>query len=173
MSSFLSWKWCSNSEMIEKTWLLQDSIIHPTTGFEVFVNKKPTIHLIAPLLMPAPQFSWDVEMRKKKQQILYSLSSSKSLLLRASGFISEKIIDWCQTIMIKLIWKDVEWRTKTANTVPTVFEQKFAFENFDLHFWENDWLTSNNDEQIDLKRCWVKNENSKYCTHCLRTKVRF
>ena len=25
--------------------------------------------------------------------------------------------------MTKLIWKDVEWRTKTANTVPTVFEQ--------------------------------------------------
>ena len=30
--------------MIEKTWLLQESITHPTTGFEVFVNKKPTFN---------------------------------------------------------------------------------------------------------------------------------
>ena len=170
--------------------------------------------------MPAPQFSWDVEMRKKKtanivltvfeqnfafenfglhfweknwlttnnnnqidwercwkknkkQQMLSPLSSIKSLRLRASGFISEKIIDWHQTIMIKLIWKDVEWRTKTANTVPTVFEQKFGFESFGLHFWENNWLTSNNNNQNDWKRCWVKSKNSKYCTHCLRAKVRF
>ena len=58
--------------------------------------------------------------------------------------------------MIKLIWKDVEWRTKTAKTVPTAFEQKFTFESFGLHFWENNCLTSNNIDQIDLKRCWMK-----------------
>ena len=40
----ISWKWWSNSEMIEKTWLLQESITHPTAGFEVFVNKKPTFN---------------------------------------------------------------------------------------------------------------------------------
>ena len=79
--------------------------------------------------------------------MLCPLSSSKSLLLRAPGFISEKIIDWHQTIMTKLIWKDVEWRTKTANIVPTVFEQKFAFKSFRLHFWEINWLTSNNNNQ--------------------------
>ena len=50
--------------------------------------------------------------------------------------------------MTKLIWKDVEWRTKTANTVPTVFEQKFAFKSFRLHFWENNWLTSNSNNQM-------------------------
>ena len=158
----------------------------------------------------------------QKQQILCLLSSNKSSLLSVPGCISEKIIDWHQTLMIKLIGKDVEWRTKTANVVPTVFAQKFAFECSGLHFWEiNDWhkkimikmivkdvkmvkekqktantvptvfkkkfvfetfrphfwenncLTSNINDQIDLKRCWVKNENSKYCAHCLRTKVRF
>ena len=111
--------------------------------------------------------------KNKKQQMLCPLFSSKSLLLRAPGFISEEIIDRQQTMMNKLIWKDVEWRTKTANAVPTVFEQKFAFESFGLHFWENNCLTSNNIDQIDLKRCWVKNENSKYCAHCLRAKVCF
>ena len=127
--------------------------------------------------MPAPQFSWDVEM-KKKQQILYSLSSSKTSLLRTSDSISKKKNDWQQIMLIKLIgikliWKDVEWRTKTANTVTTVFEQKFAFESSGLHFWENNWLTSNNKDQIDWKRCWVKSKNSKNCAHCLRTKVCF
>ena len=120
------------------------------------------------------QIDWERCWKKnKKQQMLCPLSSSKSLLLRAPGFISEKIIDWHQTIMIKLIWKDVEWRTKTANAVPTVFEQKFAFESFGLHFWEDNCLISNNNDQIDLKRCWVKNENRKYCAHCVRAKVRF
>ena len=183
----ISWKWCSNSEMIEKTWLLQESITNPTTSFEVFVNKKLTFNwmFINDVGLQFWEKNWlttnndnqiDWERcwkKNKKQQMVCPLSSSKSLLLRAPGFISEKIIDWHQTIMTKLIWKDVEWRTKTANTVPTVFEQKFAFESFGLHFWENNCLTSNNNDQIDLKRCWVKNENSKYCSHCLRTKVRF
>eukprot|EP00493_Phyllostaurus_siculus_P005385 UN05425 len=30
--------------MIEKTWLLQESITHPTAVFKVFVNKKPTFN---------------------------------------------------------------------------------------------------------------------------------
>ena len=110
---------------------------------------------------------------EQKQQNLYPLSSSKSLLLRTSTYIFEKIIDWHQTIMIKPIGKDVEWRAKTAKTVLTVFEQKFAFKTFGLHFWEKDWLTSNIIVQIDWKRCWVKNKNSKNCAHCLRSKVRF
>ena len=110
---------------------------------------------------------------EQKQQILCPLSWTKSSVLRVSGSISEKIIDWHQTLMIKLIRKDVEWRTKTANIVPTVFQQKFSFENLDLHFWEKKWLTSNNNDQIDWKRCWMKNKNSKHCAHCLRAKVRF
>ena len=85
---------------------------------------------------------------EQKQQILCPLSSSKSLLLRPSSLISEKIIVWHQTLMIKMIWKDVEWRTKTANTVHIVFEQKFAFKSFRLHFWENNWLTSNSNNQM-------------------------
>jgi len=59
---------------------------------------------------------------KNSKFMLCSLSSSKRMLLRDSGFISEKIIDGCQTTLIKLIRKDVELRTKTANVVPTVFE---------------------------------------------------
>ena len=55
---------------------------------------------------------------EQKQQILYPVSSSKSSLLRASTFISEKVIDWHQTIMIKMIGKDVEWRTKTEILSP-------------------------------------------------------
>ena len=110
---------------------------------------------------------------EQKQQILYPLSSSKSSLWRVSGSISEKIIDWQQTKVINWLWKMVKERQKTANTVPTVFEQKFGFESFGLHFWENNWLTSNNNDQIDLKRCWVRNKNSKYCAHYLWAKVRF
>ena len=109
----------------------------------------------------------------QKQQILCPLSSNQSSLLRGPGSISEKIIDWHQTLLIKLIRKDVKWRTKTANTVTTVFEQNFAFESSGLHFWENNWLSSNNKDQIDWKRCWVKSKNSKNCAHCLRTKVCF
>ena len=51
-----------------------------------------------------------------------------------------------------MIGKDVEWRTKTENTESTVFEWKFAFENLELHFWEINWLTSNNNEQIDREK---------------------
>ena len=77
---------------------------------------------------------------EQKQHKLCSLSTNKSLLLRPSGSISEKKIDWRQTLLTKLIWKDSEWRTKTANTVPTAFEQKFAFKSFGLCFWEKiDW----------------------------------
>ena len=172
-------------------WLLQESITHPTTGFAVIVNKKPTFNCSindagttiflrcwaekksANIVLTVFEQNFAFENfglhfwekidwqqiiiikligkdvgRKIKQQMLCPLSSSKSLLLRAPGFISEKIIDWHQTIMTKLIWKDVEWRTKTANTVPTVFEQKFAFESFKIHFWENTWLTSNNGNQM-------------------------
>ena len=110
---------------------------------------------------------------EQKQQILYPLSSSKSSFLRVSGSSSEKIVDWQQTKVIDWLWKMMKERQKTANTVPTVFEQKFGFKSFGLHFWENHWLTSNNNNQNDWKRCWVKWKNSKYCAHCLRTKVRF
>ena len=157
--------------MIEKTWLLQESITHPTKSFEVFVNKKPTFNcsindagttiflrccthkkkqqilyslsssktsfweLRTPFLRKKwlttnnnNQIDWERCWEKnKKQQMLCPLSSSKSLLLRASGSISEKIIDWEQTIMIKLIVKDGERKAK----------------------------------------------NSKYCAHCLRAKVCF
>ena len=74
------------------------------------------------------QNDWERCWKKnKKQQMLWPLSSSKSSLLRTSGFISEKKNELQQTKVIKMIGKDVEWRPKTANTVPTVFEQKFAF----------------------------------------------
>ena len=99
----ISWKWCSNSEMIEKTWLLQESITHPTAGFEVFVNKKPTFN--CSINDAGTTISGDVDMRKKKQQIFYSLPSSKTSLLRTSDSISKKIIDWHQTILIKSIGK--------------------------------------------------------------------
>ena len=99
---------------------------------------------------------------EQKQQKLCPLSSSKTSLLRTSTYIFEKIIDWHQTMMFKQIEKDVEWRAKTAKTVPTVFEQKFAFETFWLHFWENGWLISNNYDEFDWKRCWVNNKTSKY-----------
>ena len=39
-----------------------------------------------------------------------------------------------------MIGKDVEWKAERANIVPTVFEQKFAFESFWPHFWENGYL---------------------------------
>ena len=32
-----------------------------------------------------------------------------------------------------MIGKNVDKRTKTAKIVPTVFEENFAFEGFDLH----------------------------------------
>ena len=119
--------------------------------------------------------NWLEKMLKEEQiqQIMCSLSSSKSSLLRVSGFISEKMIKWQQTKVIDWLWKMVKERQKAVNTVPTGFEQKFAFESFDLHFWESKWLTSNNNDQNDWKRFWVKNKNRKYWAHCLRVKVCF
>ena len=81
-------------------------------------------------------------MGKMRKIIYLRLITQMSLkkTFTISGSISEKIIDWHQTIIIKMIGKDVEWRTKTANIVAIVFEQKFVFESFGLHFWEiNDW----------------------------------
>ena len=139
-----SWKRCSNSEMIEKTWLLQESITQPTTSFEVFVNKKPTFNcsindagttiflrcwaenkISAKIVLTVfeqkfafesfglhfwEKIDWQQTLlikmigrdvgRKTKQQMLYPLSSSKSMLWMASGLISEKIIHWHQTLMI-------------------------------------------------------------------------
>ena len=92
---------------------------------------------------------------EQKQQILCPLSSNKSSLLRVLAFVSERMIDWHQTIMINLIWKDVKMvkeKQKTANTLPTVFAQKFAFESPDLHFWENNWFTTINNDQIDCEK---------------------
>jgi hypothetical protein len=105
---------------------------------------------------------------EQKEQILCPLSSTKSSVLRISGFISEKIIDWHQTLMIKLIGKGVEWRTKTANIVPTVFDQKFGFENFGLHFWENNWLTSNINNRLIVKNGERKAKSSKSKSWLLR-----
>ena len=51
--------------------------------------------------------------KNKKQQILCPLSSRKSSLLRAPTFISEKIIDSQQTIMIKLIGKNKAFVSKS------------------------------------------------------------
>ena len=98
---------------------------------------------------------------------------SKIWLLKAPSFISEKLIDWHQTTLIKLVGKDVEKTTKTSNSVSIVFEQKFALENSKRHFWENCWLTSINEDAIDSKRCWEENKYSKSCSNCLRAKVRF
>ena len=121
----ISWKWWSNSEMIEKTCLLQESITHSTAGFEVFANKKRTFNCF--------------------------------------------INDASTTIFLRC-WDE---KKKAAKIVLTVFEQNFAFERFGLHFWENNWLSSNINDQNVWKRCWVKNKKSKYCAHCLRPKVRF
>ena len=60
-------------------------ITHPTAGFEVFVNKKPTFNCS---INDAGSHNF-LEMRKK-QQILYSLFSSKTSLLRTSDSISKK-----------------------------------------------------------------------------------
>ena len=109
----ISRKWCLNSEMIEKARLLQESITHPKTDFELVANKKLTFNCS---INDAGSHNF-LEMRKK-QQILYSLSSSKTSLLRTSTYIFEKISDWHQTIMIKPIGKDVEWRTKTGILSP-------------------------------------------------------
>jgi len=46
--------------------------------------------------------------KNKKQQMLCPLSSSKSSLLRTSGFIPEKKNELQQTKVIKMIGKDVE-----------------------------------------------------------------
>ena len=40
----ISWKWWSNSELFEKTWLLQESITHPNTVFAAIVNKSLTFN---------------------------------------------------------------------------------------------------------------------------------
>ena len=110
---------------------------------------------------------------EQKQQILYPFSSSKSSLFRVSGSISEKRIDWHQPILIKMIAKEIEWKTRTANNVPTVFEQKFVFESFRLHFRENVWLTSNKNDQIDLKRCGVKNKTANIMPSVFEQKFAF
>ena len=110
----ISWKWCSNSEKIEKTWLLQESITNPTTSFEVFVNKKLTFKLL---------HYWC-----RHHNFLEMLSSEK----------------------------------KTANIVPTVFEQKFVFETFRLHFSENNWLMSNNSDQIGRPK--IARANARACS---------
>ena len=70
----------------------------------------------------------DVE-RRKKQQLLCSLSSSETSLLRTSGFFSENTIDWQQTIVIKMIGKDVERRTKNSKFCDNCLRAK-------LRFWE-------------------------------------
>ena len=92
---------------------------------------------------------------EQKQQILCPLSSNKSSLLRVLAFVSERMIDWHQIKMINLIWKDVKMvkeKQKTANTLPTVFAQKFTFESPDLHFWENNWFTTINNDQNDCEK---------------------
>ena len=71
--------------MIEKARLLQESITHPKTDFELVANKKLTFNCS---INDAGSHNF-LEMRKK-QQILYSLSSSKTSLLRTSDCISEK-----------------------------------------------------------------------------------
>ena len=52
-------------------------------------------------------------VEEQKQKILSPLSSSKSLLLRTSTYISEKVIDWHQTIMIKSIGKNKAFVSKS------------------------------------------------------------
>ena len=66
---------------------------------------------------------------EEKQQILCPLSSSKTSLLRAFTFISEKMIDWHQRIIIKMIGKDVERRRKKSEYWAYCLRTK-------LHFWE-------------------------------------
>ena len=49
---------------------------------------------------------------------------------------------------------------KTANAVTTVFEQKFAFENFRLHFWEK----KNELQQEDAKKKFPTPSSKKIST---------
>ena len=168
----ISRKWCSNSEMIEKARLLQESITHPKTDFELVANKKLTFNCSINDAGATIFLRWE----KSNKYCTHCLRAKLRFWELRTPFLRKN--DWQQIILIKLIgikliWKDVEWRTKTANTVTTVFEQKFAFESSGLHFWENNWLTSNNKDQIDWKRCWVTNKNSKCCTQCLRAKLCF
>ena len=55
---------------------------------------------------------------ERKQQILCPLSSSKRSLLRVSGSISEKIIDWHQTVTIKWLEKMLNEKQKEQILCP-------------------------------------------------------
>ena len=77
----------------------------------------------------------DVGRRTKNNECCAHCLRSKVCfwVLRAS-FLRKKLID------IKHEWSLDEWRTNIVNIVLTVFEQKFAFKTFGLHFWEKiDW----------------------------------
>ena len=55
----ISRKWCSNSEMIEKARLLQESITHPKTDFELVANKKLTFNYCTHCLRAKLRF-WEL-----------------------------------------------------------------------------------------------------------------
>ena len=117
-------------------------------------------------------FFWEVEFRKKiSKYCTHCLRAKLRFWELRIAFLRK---NWLTTNNINQIdWERCWKKNKTANAVPTVFEQKYAFESFGPHFWENNWLTSNINDLIDLKRCWIKNKNSKSCAHCLRAKVCF
>ena len=120
----ISWKWWSNSEMIEKTWLLQESITHPTAGFEVFVNKNPTFNCsINDAGTTIFLRCWD---EKKSSKYCTHCLRAKLYFWEVRTLFLRKI-DWQQTIIIKLIGKDVGRRTKNSKCCAHCLRAKVCF----------------------------------------------
>ena len=78
--------------MIEKTWLLQESITHPTTGFDVFVNKKPTFNCsINDAGTTIFLRCWDEE--KKTANIVLTVFEQNFVLRTSDSISKKKMID--------------------------------------------------------------------------------
>ena len=92
-------------------------------------------------------------IEEQKQKILSPLSSSKSLLLRTSTYISQKVIDWHQTVMIKSIGKNSAFVSKSHLSI-SFFEGTCPKKHS---------KSPTNHFLLQLKQVWVK---SKLCSFC-------
>ena len=73
--------------MLEKTWLLQESIIHPTAGFQVFVNKEPTFNFsMSSVDMYAVSLSWKFPSLPPSVMLLIDIAQ-KSTYSSSSAFV--------------------------------------------------------------------------------------
>ena len=121
----ISWKWCSNSEKIEKTWLLQESITNPTTSFEVFVNKKLTFN--CSIIDAGTTIFLRCWVQKKKTANTVPTVFEQKFAFKSFGLYFWEKIDWEQTIIIKLIGKDVGRRTKNSKCCAHCLRAKVCF----------------------------------------------